>query len=694
MGANPQNPPPPPKPPPVPAPVALGDVNTLDGTVVIVSHIWQEYHWKAPTAKYLGKTDDDKKVAENVDATGALIAKRFLNTAFCESAMTTMDLDVPAGQKFFMRWWLEDSTGTKVAEHPDFSKAHYDGNNALAQVKTAKYAWRWDGRLTNAAGRKVFLRDEDCWSKLALKSVPGRVLPLHSTNYALLRVQGEPYRVFVMGIPKTDAELDAEKAGRGTGRWLHTDGAKIATDCWIKVYRGVNAAPAGEEFLVFLGHGAIEATGYDNAKNGAIATPHDREYRAWIKHRHWRWGDFSLCEIANVAPAAGDEWLITLDGGVDSAGAALPPANNPYCDTRTNQPFKDGVQGHMSFNQGGYFLIDDASTGCTTIVDVSAGTRAKPAAVLGNARSIKASYGGYYGGDPTDAGHKNKIWGPALEGGRPGTFYNKQNKRSAVSDSLLADDYAKPLVNVPRAPEDAAHDDEPLHMQPTFQHGLYGGYMGHEIAASGTIKDDPDTAASDDPKMRIRCRLNNAPEASKAWQYHRLVCFGHIGSLVGAKVTIEMWVPRLMQRPWNGHMRNVMIKDTGMDHCEYAWFFEQRNNNGTTVPRGPIGKAVPAGKDFVTLDVIGKLTKEGLVKPTFDASAAAAGGAKMFSVFKYRVKLLPAPAAGVSVWQPLSARVDLFSDPIHRAQLADEQIVKVGADSFLTGKSELELTFI
>src|SRR5258705_13617880 len=159
MGANADKAPPPapPKPPPAkPAPVALGDKNTIDSASVVVTHLWQEFHWKAPTNKYLGHTDDDKKVAENVDASGALLAKKTLNTVFHEWAMATVEIDVPADQKVFMHWWLEDSKGNQVAEHPDFSKKNYDGGDAKAKVKKAKYAWQWDGRTLNSAGRRVF----------------------------------------------------------------------------------------------------------------------------------------------------------------------------------------------------------------------------------------------------------------------------------------------------------------------------------------------------------------------------------------------------------------------------------------------------------------------------------------------------------------------------------------------------------
>jgi hypothetical protein len=693
MGANTDTAPPPPKPaPPKPAPVALGDKNTIDSASVVVTHLWQEFHWKAPTNKYLGKTDDDKKVAENLDATGTLVAKTKLNSAFCEWAMATVEIDVPADQKVYMHWWLEDSKGNQVAEHPDFSKKNYDANAAAAKVKKAKYAWRWDGRKPNSAGQRIFLRNEECWSHIEVTSVPGRVIPLGQKQYAYLKVECEPYKIFCMGVPKSDAEMDAAKTKHGNGRWLHSDGAKLATDCWIKVYRGISGDDA---HLVFLGHGAIEATGYGGGKDGAIASPHDVDHRAWIRWRHWKWGqDVTLCEIANVNPKAGEEALLTLDSKNDAAGNPLPPANNPYCDVRTNQPYKDGVQGHRSFNPGGtLFLIDDASTGCTTIVDLSKGTKADPAAVLGNVRCIKASYGEFFGGkDATDASHKDKIWGPPVPNGGPGAFFNKQNKRSTVSDALLADDYDKPLIAIPKEA-----DEEPLHMQPTFQHAIFGGFLGHELAYSAMVKDEPDAPTNDDPKPRMRCRLISGPQNSKAWQYHRLVTFGHIPKDVGGKVTVEMWVPRIFQRLWNGHWRNVMVRDVDKGlttQCEYAWFFEQRNADGTTVNRGWIGKKPAAGKDWVTLDEIGKLTKENLAKPTFDKADAKVKGAQMFSVFKYRVKLAPQPAAGTSVWETLSGRVDLFSDLANPARMIDEKIVTDAGVQWLEGKSEVMVTFI
>src|SRR5436190_9130636 len=268
--AAPPAPAPPPAPdatpanPPVPiaAPVSLENLNTLDVSSVVLRHMWQEYHWKAPTNIYVGKTDDDKKVVENKDSDGRLNKKVFLNTAFHEWAMATVEVDVPADQKLYMRWWLEDMSGNVIEEHPDFSKTNFDGTKAVAQIKKNKYGWRWDGRKTNAAGQRVFMRDDVCWSRINIKSDSGKTIALGALEVSVILVKGEPYKIWVRGVPKTDAEMDLEKTNRGNGRWLHSDGAKLATDCWIKVYRGV---ADDDGFLVFLGHGAIEATGYSSA---------------------------------------------------------------------------------------------------------------------------------------------------------------------------------------------------------------------------------------------------------------------------------------------------------------------------------------------------------------------------------------------------------------------------------------------
>ena len=46
------------------------------------------------------------------------------------------------------------------------------------------------------------------------------------------------------------------------------------------------------------------------------------------------------------------------------------------------------------------------------------------------------------------------------------------------------------------------------------------------------------------------------------------------------------------------------------------------------------------------------------------------------------------------MWEPLTARNDLFSELGNFATLIDEQIVKVGSDSYLVGQSEVKVTFI
>lgn len=692
----------------IPAQVCLEEFNTLEPSDIIVSHLWQEYHWKAPKGVYVGKTDDDTRVAENLSDDLILRPKTNLNTAFCETAIATLEIDIPAGQKLYLRWWLEDANGIVVEEHPDFTKAHFDSKGGVALLKTAKYAWRWDGRRTNSSGHRVFLRDQPCWSRIAVKSASDKTIAVGSRERAILLVKGEPYKVWIAGVPKNDEEFEATKTAHGTGSWLGKDGARLATDSWIKIYRGVEAIPADDGFVVFLGHGALEATQYltDLAggvtKNGAIATPHDQEYRGWIRRRHFNSGaEVSLCEIADVSPAPGKEALIKLARFHDSSGD-LPPANNPFCQTYPNQPFKDGVQRHqssVSVVETGptFFLIDNASTGCTTIADRSTGDSAHPAAVLGSLRSVRSWFGKWNGPHPTTVANQNKLWGPPLESGRPGTFYNKQNKRNSVSDALIEDSFDFPLVEVPPGDTGPFYHDEPLHMQPTFQHGLFGGFLEQEIAYSSTVKDEPDAPAHVNPKLRLRCKLFNAPENSKAWQYHRLVVFGHIVTRSWGKVCVEVWVPRLVQRLWNGHWRNVLVGEKSsnsftLNHCEYAWFFEQRNLDGTTLNRGWIGKKPEIGHEYVALDDIGHLSKKDLKLPSEELGGLMAG-ARLFSVFKYKIKLLPIANTNSSVWNTLPSREDLFSHLISRARLTDEKISQTDADCHLEGQSELELPF-
>src|SRR5438067_4310310 len=47
--------------------------------------------------------------------------------------------------------------------------------------RSAQYAWRWDGRKKNAAGRRVFCRNEMVWSMIEIKSNSGKVIAAQNT---------------------------------------------------------------------------------------------------------------------------------------------------------------------------------------------------------------------------------------------------------------------------------------------------------------------------------------------------------------------------------------------------------------------------------------------------------------------------------------------------------------------------------
>ncbi len=672
-----------PPPPPVPAPVALTQVNTLNSSNVISMHMWQEYHWKAPTNVYKGHADDDKKVAEITNDDDALVPKQFINMGFCEWAMATIEADVPAGQELYLRWWIEDMNGTVIREHEDFTKANFDSKNAKAKLAAGKYAWHWDGRTKNANGRMNFVpTDMPYWSRVQVKNKDGIAIATAPNEVAIIRARGEPYHVFSISVPKNDSELESEMTGRCGGRWLGTDGARMATDCWIKIYRGV-AAPGDDGHIVFLGHGAVEATEVTTASGGAVATPHDRDHRVYIRKGTHGGIEFNLCELAdeNVTPQT--YYKITL---IQAAG--MPPPINPYAGPPVGA-YKDGVHCHQSFTSGGTnFLIHNASVGCSTFKDLSAKTEADPAARVGDVLNIKASVGHWNGAAPVDS--NNTLWGPPMDGGRPNTFLNKQNKRDAVSDAAIPDDHENPVLQppVPGSTTTPPETTEPLHMQSTAQRAIYGGLLQCEVPW-WSIKQEPDKEPN--RQMRIRCRLTNAAENTRYWQYHRLAVFGHTATVSGKNASFDLWIPKMVQRMWNGQVRNLGL--TGL--VKYQWYFEERKPDGTTVNRGRIGAEATSGTAWTALASgnIGHYTRPATALPTVD-DLPENHGTEMYSVFRYRIDIRPQPAPNVHVWEPLTACEDLFTPVFARARLLDEQIVVEGGTSYLIGQSELKLPVI
>lgn len=685
--APPSSPPSATPPPPVVAPVTLTNTNTIDLAGVVARHLWQEYHWKAPTDGYRGKTLDDRRVAEDlVDST--LQAKSSLNTSFCEHAIATVEVSVPDDQTLYMRWWLEDMAGDLVAEHPDFSKAKADAKNAAAKISTGKYAWRWDGRRPNTAGRRVLMRDEPCWSMIEIKKKDGAIAPLGPLATSSISTHGAPYRVFVVGDPKDDTNLTAEMEGPGGGRWLNNAGDRLQGDCWIKVYRGKLDSPG---HLAFLGHGAIEATSYNTNKNGAIATPHDRDHKAWIRRGTHGGVTFWLCELIDITAPTQGSHLISLD-----RPAGLPVPNNPFCDTQPNQPFKDGVHGHNSFPvSGSAYVIDGASVGCTTVRTLTGGSQAAPVARLGEIQCNKASFGTWNGAEPGNT--DNTPWGPPLEGGSPGSFWNKQTKRDRVLDALLPDVFASPLIIPPKLnattnvfdpPSTDADREEPLHMQHTMQQALLGGFLEHEIPASPAVPAEPEANEPGvNPKVRYRVKLRHAPERSLYHQYHRLAVFGHSVEPGLNAASFQCWIPRTLQRLWNGNWRNVLVKDA----MRYAWYIEERWDD-QRARRAYIGTKPTGAAMWASLadGSIGKYRKANLALPAIKPQSAAS---RFFSVFKYQIRLAPQPKADTHVWQAMDAADDLFTHELTRASLLAEQIVVEANVSYLEGQSELEFAY-
>ena len=695
-----------PPPPPIPAPVTLTHVNTLDSVSVVTRHIWQEFHWKAPADKYKGKTDLDKRVVERLDDERTRIAKKKLNLAFCETAIATVDIEVPDGQTLYMWWRLEDKDGKLVREHEDFSEKHFNDKNAAAKIQSGKFAWRWDGRRINDHKLLVFFRDGECFSRIQIKSASGRAIELGALARTPIEVQGDPYKVWIVGEPKANHDLDAEMNGRGGKRWLNAAGNRLQGDCWIRVYRGV-PNPGGEDHLVFLGHGAVEATDVEtpaeatSARWGAIATPHDVPHKGYVRQGKHGGIEFWLCELVDADDKADkdaegkskDAWFISLP-----IERGLPPANNPFCDGRKDQPYKDGVHTHQSFGSAGH-ILEAASVGCTTVLDLYSGTHAKPSVVFGDLRAPRAKFGTWNGTKPDKA--SNNPWGPPMEDGRPGHFHNKQTMRAAghESDALLNDDFDKPMLTPLPAASPATVFDQTPHLQPTGQHAIFGGFLEHEIphwlAAAPADVDGPGLDV--DPKMRIRCMLKQPDEASRYWQYHRLVGFGHtVHAVTLTRCKVFAYFPRMAQRLWNGHWRNLQVKG----QTQYAWFIEKREGGTNTAVAWVSAK--PAGNaEYVDLPNSNIGLAPGNAEGGHAVDVRLSASAEFYSVIKYKIKLHPdhdgdkSPAT--SVWEPLAARDDLLTErqvavPMGGyASVAAETIVKEGSQHFLVGRSELRI---
>ncbi|MCS6863043.1 MAG: hypothetical protein NZT92_22285, partial [Abditibacteriales bacterium] len=498
-----------------PAPVAPGTPNlNVLSPAVVVTHLWQEFHRRAATNVYTGPTNDDRRVVENPDAAGTLRTKQRLHLCFMEKAVATIEASV-GGNVYYAKWQIIDASGNVIKEHPNFSEANYNANAATARLQNARYGWLWDGR--NNAANPVFWAAGTYRSRVTVKNNAGVQVQQSDVPIDL---EGDPYRVFIVGVPKTDEELKTEfKRTALNNRLLHTNGERTARDCWIIVYRGQE----DEGHIVFLGQGTEEATKAEgNPRYGAIATPHDCEFKGWVRRDpHGQETRADRVQIEDVG---------RNDGAIVLTNSGGPAPNNPYS-APANQPRKDGVQAHAG---SATWTSDGLSVGCTTVSTITGATVAQPGSVRGNVRSINSSFGNW--GD--DAAENIAVAGPP--------FLNKQTKRDRTADALIADDHAAPELNPPQHPPPAAgatpSDDEPLHMQGTVQQAAFGGFRGHEIPRTAAVADEPVN------QIRIRLKLGDYADDSIYRLYHHAVAFGHTWEQIANGFRITLWIPRKVIR--------------------------------------------------------------------------------------------------------------------------------------------------
>lgn len=641
-----------------PAPVAPGaqNVNVLNPAVV-VTHLWQEFHHSAAANVYTGPTADDRKVVENPDAAGALQTKQRLHLCFLEKAVSTIEASV-GGNVYYAKWQIIDVNGNVIKEHPSFSQANYDANAAAARLQNAKYGWLWDGR--NSAANPVFCAAGAYRSRITVKNGVG--VQVQQTD-APIDLEGEPYRVFIVGHPKTDAELRTEftRAALG-GRLLSIGGERTARDCWTIVYRGQQ----NDGHIVFLGQGTEEATkSEDDPRFGAIATPHARDFKGWVRRNpHGAEANPDRVQIEDLGHA--DMSIVLQNPGG-------PAPNNPYS-SPSNQPQKDGVQAHAGNVS---WTSDGLSVGCTTVSTIGGATVAHPGSVRGGVRGINSSFG-HWG---VNAAEDVSVAGPP--------FLNKQTKRNRTADALIADDHAAPELNPPQHPAPAAGvplSDEPLHVQEFMQRAAFGGFRGHEIPRAAAVADSPVN------QIRIRLKLEDYNAGSIYHLYHHAVAFGHTWEPVANGFRITVWIPRKVIRGWNGNRRNLRVQG----FCQIAWYIEQRLGPGLLGPSQIVHSFFPANTTGNRAALPNNYV--GRARQTWNTPQPLASG-QYVSVFDYRVELKPY-VAGNDEWVAEAVATDLLSGfgvagwAGQPAAIAAEQIVTVGNRQFIEGRSELIVTTV
>jgi hypothetical protein len=638
--------------------------------ISVESHIWQEFHHNAPTDIYRGPDDDDRRVVENPDG-GTLQPKQRLHLCFLETAITTIDVKITSGT-YYAYWQIIDSADVIVNEHPQFTRANYDANDAAARLETAKYGWRWDGR--NNEPIPVFVSSPGRYrSRITIKDDTGRQVRQSDST---IEVEGNPYHIFIVGQPKTDDELLAEFARPALrDRLLNRNGQRTTRDSWMTVYRGEE----NEGHVVFLGQGTIEATKSSQRGcpdcAGAIATPHNsprnrREYKAWINPRPATARNPNRYDRIHIEDLGHNDGEIELE---PNPGGLAP--NNPYCNSppalRPARPIKNGVQAHASGR--GEWTSPGMSVGCTCVKRITGATVDSPGSVLGNVRSMNSSFGNWGTTAAENVRSAGKI---SLD------FLNKQTKRDRIEDALIADDHGAPELNPPQHPAGPLYD-EPLHMQPTMQGAAFGGFRGQVIrtvrgvqhreipSAYGHLDDDPVN------QLRIRVRLEEYAAGSMYHVYHRAVVFGHVWELIPNGYSFTVWIPRKVIRTWRSNPRNLMIRG----NCLIHWYIERRLI-GAEGPSEIVERLYHRRDDFASLQArdIGRLQRDW----TF-ADPLASG--EYVSVLRYRVRLRP--YARADDWQPEAEVTDEFSGPVWQAAIAAERHIAIGRHHYLEGQSEL-----
>lgn len=662
--------------------VALRSVRALPEPA-LKDHAFFEWHERAPISAAHSvppALPDDARLVQRESAAGPLRPKAQLHLCFMESAVAAFDVQVPAGN-WYASWEIVDAAGAIVRTHPTFTPAARAAGGAAAAIATGSHAWRWDGRRDDppGAGAPVgrLVPEGRYFSRL---TIDRPAAPLLRYQYeAEILAQGRPYDVYLEGTPKNDAEIAEmiRDAGQPFGTAGATRGERIPQDCWIQAFRG----QIDDGHCVFLGQGTIEATrGQAGPLGGAVATPHDREYKAFVRRDPLGgMANPDRCEIEDLGKAASE---------IDLRNPAGPPPLNPYANNPAATPgllLKNGVQSHAG---NANWTSDLMSVGCTGVSPLGGGSCADFGSSRGLLRSIDASFGGFGG-----AGQNAALGGPP--------FRNKQTKRTApapaanveawaIEDALVADDHARPELAPPGIPPACAGADEPLHMQSTFQVAGFGGFRRGEIPLTSAVPDEPALDGAAAPKARIRCVLRDYRRGSAYHVYHHGVIVQHEVTPALPAYDLELWVPRLVIRAWNApaprdpdrlpeNRRNVLVDG----NLQVRWFVRYTPAAGPSV-ESDVFRPVGGGPGTAPL-AAGRTTE------TWAPGAGLPAGLYE-SVCQYSLRVEPADTAfAVHDWFAELACDDVLS--ANGAQLAAEvrRADAAAGDVFLEGSSTMTI---